>query len=466
MRRLYGRAVRRLSGLVRPNVATFVRDRQLLIWGASVLVGLFAGAASIGFRFAINLVQLPWLGTMSERVASVASETPWPVVLLAPAVGGLFVGWVLGFVPGRRAGGPAEMIEADFLGPERLDLRRSLIGALASAVTLGTGGSAGREGPVINLGGTVGAWLAGRLGVAERGGRVLLGAGVASAIAASFNAPIAGALFAIEVVMRRISTDELPPIVIASSIGAIIGRAAFGEYPAFILPEPKIVSYWEFPAFALLGVVSAAAAILFQVTLMGADRGCSKVRAPAWLKPAIGGLCVGSIGVFFPEILGVGYETVETALHGSIDLRMLLALAALKTIATAITLGSRLAGGLFSPTLYVGAMVGGAFGMIAAAAFPEQASDNVVYTILGMGAVAGAVLGAPISTTVMVFELTGGYGMSVALMLTVSLAAALRRAVIGRSYFQWQLESRGVFTEKGSGPGGAPARSDRRPVAS
>jgi thermitase len=241
------RAAGLLVRIVRPNVAAFLRERQPLVWGTSVLVGVIAAFASIGFRLAINVAQLPWLGTTSERVASAAADVPWPVLLVAPAIGGLLVGWVLHFVPNRRGGGPADVIEAELLDPHRMSLRRSLIGALASAITLGSGGSAGREGPVVHLGGAVASWLARRLRMPQAGGRVLLGAGVASAIAASFNAPIAGALFAMEVVLRRVSAEALPPIVIASSIGAITGQMAFGAYPAFILPAPSIASYWEFP---------------------------------------------------------------------------------------------------------------------------------------------------------------------------------------------------------------------------
>jgi chloride channel protein, CIC family len=446
------RTARFLSEEVGSNFGAFLRERQPLLWAASILVGALAGIASIVFRLAINMLQLPWLGTMSERVASVAAEVPWPVVLLAPALGGLIVGMFLRSLPERRAGGPAEVIEAEAVCAERLRLRGAAVGALASAVTLGSGGSAGREGPVIHLGGAVAASLARRMRLPPAGGRVLLGAGVASAIAASFNAPIAGALFAIEVLHRRISAESLPPIVIASSIGAIIGRMAFGEYPAFILPEHRIDSYWEFPAFALLGVVAAAAAILFQFSIMSADWAVRTAPMPLWLKPGLGGLAVGALGVFFPEILGVGYETVEAALNGWLDLWLLFALAVLKTAATAITLGTYRAGGIFSPTLYVGAMVGGAFGIVAGLAYPDLASDASVYAILGMGAVAGAVLGAPISTTVMVFELTGGYGMSVALLLAVSIASSLTHAVTGRSYFHWQLATRGLFLNGGPIP--------------
>lgn len=449
-RRFAGHLLTLLSDLVRPNLVTFLGERQPLTWGASLLVGILAASASVAFRLAINAAQLPWLGTMSERVASAARDVPWPVILLAPAVGGLLVGLLLMLVPGRRAGGPADVIEAQAFGLRRLGLRGGLLGALAAALTLGSGGSAGREGPVIHLGATLAAAVAHGLGLPERQGRLLLGAGVAAAIAASFNAPIAGALFSLEVILRRISAAALPPIVIASTAGALIGRAVFGEFPAFAMPDFRIVSSWEFPAFALLGIVTAAVAVGFQLALMGADWAIRSLAVPLWLKPALGGLCVGAIGIVFPEVLGVGYDTMEAALTQSLPLELLLTLLVLKTAATAITLGSRLAGGVFSPTLYLGAAAGAAFGLVAARLAPELASGTTVYAILGMGAVAGAVLGAPISTTVMVFELTGGYGMSIALLLTVSIASALTRACLGRSFFHWQLASRGLFLDEGA----------------
>lgn len=449
MKQFTARLLGLLSDLVRPNLMAFIGERQPQIWVASLAIGLLAALASIAFRAGINAAQLPWLGTLSERVASAARSVPWPVVLLAPAVGGLIVGVLLTFVPGRRAGGPSDIIEAEVLGPHRLSLRGGLLGALAAALTLGSGGSAGREGPVIHLGGTIAAAVARRFKLLDHGDQALLGAGVAAAIAASFNAPIAGALFSVEVILRRISAAALPPIVIASAAGAIIGRIAFGEFPAFVMPEHRITSYWEFPAFALLGVVAAAVAVLFQLAVMSADWVLRSLPVPLWLKPALGGLCVGAIGVFFPEILGVGYETMEAALTQSLPFGLLVSLVVLKTAATAITLGSRLAGGIFSPTLYLGAMAGAAYGILAARLLPELGSSSTVYAILGMGAVAAAVLGAPISTTVVVFELTGGYAMSIALLLTVSIATALTRAFLGRSFFHWQLASRGLFLDEG-----------------
>lgn len=213
-------------------------------------------------------------------------------------------------------------------------------------------------------------------------------------------------------------------------------------------------------ASLLVGILAAMASVAFRLAInaaqlpwlgiMGADRAVRSLSVPLWLKPALGGLCVGAIGVFFPEVLGVGYDTMEAALTQSLPLGLLVTLLFLKTAATAITLGSRLAGGVFSPTLYLGAVAGAAFGLLAARVVPELASGTTVYAILGMGVVAGAVLGAPISTTVMVFELTGGYGMSIALLLTVSIASALSRACLGRSFFHLQLASRGLFLDEGA----------------
>ncbi len=449
MARFVSRLFGFLIDLLRPNLVAFWRERQPLVWTASLAVGLLAAAGAILFRLGINAAQLPWLGTTSERVVSATRSAPWPAILLAPVLGGVIVGLLLVLTPGRRAGGPADVIEAQALGADRLGLRWGLLSALVSALSLGSGASAGREGPVVHLGASLASGLARWLRFPERQGRSLLAAGVASAISASFNAPIAGALFAHEVILGRISAVALPPTVLASAVGAIAGRLVFGEFPAFAMTEYRITSYWEFPAFALLGVVSAAVAVGFQLSVMGADWASRHLPVPVWLKPALGGAFVGGLGVFFPEILGVGYETMEAALNQTLPLGLLVGLVLLKTAATAITLASRFGGGVFSPALYLGALAGGAYGLVAARFFPELASSHGVYAILGMGAAAAAVLGAPVSTTVMVFELTGGYAMSIALLLTVSIASALTRALLGRSFFHLQLASRGVFLDEG-----------------
>ena len=407
--------------------------------------GLLVGLAAIAFREAIGLVQLLWLGTRSEDMLFEARALPWFALLLVPALGGLVVGVVLEFfMPNKRTSGVPDIIEVRHRTAREIPIRYGLLSSGLAAVSLGAGASAGREGPLVHLGGTIAHALDRSFGLSADLRRTLLGCGVAAAVSASFNAPIAGVLFAHEVVLDHFSRRAFVPIVIASALAAIVSRLWFGEDAAFSVPELGIVSYLEFPAFALLGVVSALVAIAFQVALFAGDVLARQSHAPIWILPAIGGLIVGAIGVVFPEVLGVGYSVTNAALNGTIALELLLVLIPLKAIATGITLGCRFGGGIFSPSLYLGAVTGAAFGTIAARFAPETVSDVGTYALLGMGAVAGAVLGAPISTAVIVFELTGGYALSIALLLSVAIAHGINLAIHDRSYFQWQLESRGV----------------------
>ncbi len=433
-----------------PNVRRFLASEQPILWLAALATGIAVGIGAIVFRLAIGVFQLPWLGSMSESVASIARTVPWPYVLLAPAAGGLVVGLMLTWlIRGGRPFAIADVIEARALGPRRIDLKEGLVGALVSAISLGSGASAGREGPVVHLGGTLAVALSRLLRLTGTPERTLLACGVASAVSASFNAPVAGVLFAHEVILGHYALSAFVPIVIASVSGGILSRLWFGEMAAFTVPAYQVVSYWEVPAFALLGVTCAAVAILFQLALVSGEHVARKVAIPLWLRPVLGGLIVGAIGLAFPDILGVGYETTDRAAKGAIPLLVLLALIPTKVVATAITLASRFGGGIFSPTLYLGALTGAAFGIVAAGPFPHLASGEGLYAILGMGAVAGAVLGAPISTTIIVFELTGGYALTLALLFTVSIAAGLTVAVTGRSFFEWQLETRGIVLSGG-----------------
>lgn len=279
--------------------------------------------------------------------------------------------------------------------------------------------------------------------------RIMLACGVSAAIAASFNAPIAGVLFAHEVILGHFAMSAFVPLVFAAMVASIMSRSWFGEAPAFLVPDYSITSYWEIPAFALLGITCAVVAILFQSSLIGSDWVSRHMRMPAFMRPILGGLLIGLIALVFPQVLGVGYEATDAALANSLELKLMLALIVAKTLATAITMGSRMGGGIFSPALYLGAMTGGAFGIMAASVFPEMASSEGLYAIIGMGAVAAAVLGAPISTAVMIFELTGGFAFSVALLFAVSISTGLTQLAMGRSFFYWQLYTRGIMLEEG-----------------
>lgn len=439
-----------LSDRFTANFREFLAERQPLVWIMALIIGVAAAYAAIVFRLAIRMFQLPWLGTMDKATTAVAMQLPWWLILLAPTAGGLIVGFILvNFQRGRRPHNVADVIEASAVGGCRISARDGFLSALISSISLGTGASAGREGPVVHLGAAIASQLEQRFDLSPGAQRTLLGCGVSAAVAASFNAPIAGVLFAHEVILRHYALRAFVPITIASVVATLIARFHLGNFPAFFVPAYQIASFWEFPAFALLGLASAAVAIAFQFAAIGADRVSTVTPIPLWMKPALGGLCVGAIALSFPQVLGVGYDTTDAALNSQLSLWLLIALLFAKTAATAITLGFRMGGGVFSPSLYLGAMTGGAFGLVAASIFPPLASGEGLYAILGMGAVAAAVLGAPISTTLIVFELTGGYDMTIALLLTVSISNGLTQAVHGVSYFHWLLNNRGLFLHRG-----------------
>ncbi len=433
-----------------PNLRTSAANREPLAWVLAVIIGITVAYAIIVFRTLIGATQSLWLGTMSEKIASQIAAQPVMVVVLAPVIGGLVVGLFLQFIlPGHRPEGVSDVIEARAIGGARIPFLNGLGVAVMSAVSLGSGASAGREGPAVHLGATLSAGLAQYFKFPAHMKRTLLACGGAAAVSASFNAPIAGALFAMEVILVHLSPRAFVPIVISSVTATVVTRFHLGSFPAFIVPDHQINSYLEFPAFAILGLTCGIVAICFQSSLSTADWVANHITCPLWIRPAIGGLMIGGLAVFFPQILGVGYEATDAALKQQLPLLLLLMLIPAKAVATAITLASRFGGGVFSPSLYLGAMTGGAFGVIATSFFPEIASNNGLYAIVGMGAVAAAILGAPISTSLIVFELTGGYEMTLAILLTVSISTGLMQAVHGRSFFHWQLGTRGLFLNQG-----------------
>ena len=439
-----------VSERVQPNLAVFSGERQLLVWLLALAVGGGAAYLAIAFRIFVNVIQLPWLGTASERVYEAAINLPWWIVLATPALGGLIVGLLLTFaMPGKRALGVPDVIELRALLGCRIPAQEGLVSALISAVSLGMGASAGREGPVVHLGATFASVLKDLFDLPRAAQRNLLACGVAAAVSASFNAPIAGVLFAHEVVLGHYALRAFVPIVISSVVATVIARYHLGDFPAFIVPEYQITTYWEFPAFALLGLVCAGVAIAFQLSVAASDRAAKSIDMPLWLRPVLGGLLVGSIAIWFPQVLGVGYDATDAALNHHFGIALLLALLVAKIAATAITLASRFGGGVFSPSLYLGAMAGGAYGLMAAQVFPVMVSSEGLYALVGMGAVTAAVLGAPISTVLIVFKLTGGYEMTIALLLAVSISSGLSQAILGQSFFHWQLSIRGLFLQEG-----------------
>jgi CIC family chloride channel protein len=421
-----------------------VKNDQLILSVLAVLVGAIAGGGTILLREGIALFELLAFGPGSADMLERISALPWWRIVLAPTLGGLLIGrFIHQFMPGGRPQGIPQVIESGALRGGRMSIRAGVTAAVASAASMGVGASVGREGPAVHLGATLGAWIAERLQLTRSLSRTLLGCGAAAAVAASFNAPIAGALFAHEVIVGHYALSAFAPIVIASVVGTIVSRGYFGNFPAFTVFEHPTMSILEFPAVVGLGIACGIMAIVFTRSVTLVEDTSRRLPIPDWTRPALGGFCVGVIGAFLPHVMGVGYEATDEALKINLPLAILIAVLIAKTAATAISLGTGFAGGVFSPTLMIGAMLGGAYGIVATAVWPEYSSGPGAYTIIGMGGVAAAVLGAPISTTLIVFELTGDYSLTIAVMVAVVISSVITQQFFGRTFFSWQLERAG-----------------------
>lgn len=414
---------------------------------AAAIVGTVAGVASITFREAFAALQSLGFGESLAKGVAAAAALPPLMRATIPVAGGLLVGvlvWTA--LPDRRPHGVADVIEAGMLRGGSIPLKTGLLAALASTLSLGCGASVGREGPMVHLGATLGSWLTIRLRLPASLVRRMLACGAAAGVAASFNAPIAGAIFAAEVVVGRYTLYTFAPIVVASICGTIVSRLYYGDHPDFDVPSVALTSYLELPAFALLGVLCAGLAIVLIRAIEACQNLHGRCGVHPMLRPAVGGLAVGLIAIAFPQVLGVGYETTSVAIGGLLPVTLALMLVAAKLVATAISLGSGFGGGIFSPALLCGAVFGCAIGSVAAALFPESSAGPTAYALVGMGSMSSAVLGAPLSTTLIVFEMTGNYPVTIAVMLATVTSSVLVNEVWGRSFFTWQLASRGIDT--------------------
>ncbi|WP_147124473.1 chloride channel protein [Shimia ponticola] len=429
---------------------------QVQFWFIALLVGIAGGFAALGFRLAIEALQKAFYGVDDiSLMHSFAAGLPWYVILVIPIIGGLAVGIILNtFTRDGRVRSVADVIEGAALREGRVEGREGLASALASLITLSTGGSTGREGPVVHLAGVISSKVSKLIKADGITGRDLLGCAVAAAVSASFNAPIAGALFALEVILRHFALHAFAPIMIASVAGTVVARARFGDITEFEIPgEPVLSFYLELPAFLILGLMCGIVAVIMMRTVFWTEEAANSLQdrtgIPGFLRPAISGAALGAIAIFFPHIIGVGYETTTEALSGNILWHNAVVFCIVKIVAVAITMGGRMGGGIFSPSLMVGALTGLAFGIIATSLFPNVSGTTSLYALAGMGAVAAAVLGAPISTILIVFELTGDWQTGLAVMVAVSMSTALATNLVDRSFFLTQLERRGIHLAAG-----------------
>jgi CIC family chloride channel protein len=455
-----------------PADAAAATSNRPAFWALAIAVGFAAGYAAVAFRLGIYAVQTALYGVDDYVIHSRIAALDPVLVVAIPVGGALAVGWMMArFSATGRPVGVADVIEASALRDGRVDRREGAVSAAAALVTLSTGGSTGREGPVVHLAATLASWVSARTGATGVKARDILGCAVAAAVSASFNAPLAGALFALEVVLRHYAVRAFGPIAAASVAGAVVSRVHFGDVSEFALPDARIDFYAGLPAFSLLGVVCGLAAValiraIFVADRIG-DRLEKRLRLGTVRRAGLAGLILGVMALGFPHVIGVGYETTSRALTMGLDPAAALLFAAVKLVAVAVTLAGRLGGGVFSPSLMLGALTGAAFGGAAEALAPGVADAAGLYALAGMGAVAAAVLGAPISTILIVFELTGDWQAGVAVMTAVSVSTVIAHRFVRKSLFLTQLARAGVDLAAGPEdyvPRSIPVASVMRPA--
>ncbi len=415
----------------------------------AALIGAFVGLATVGLIKLILLVQWVGYGAASEtRFAEIAAASPAWQIILVPTVGGLLVGLLLQFLPGQRYHGIADVMEACALNSARMSVRSGIGAAIAAALSIGVGAPLGREGPAVHIGASLSAWIAERIGLDRRQSLAMLGCGAAAAVTVSFDTPIAAVIFALEVIVGYYTLRVFAPVVIAAMVAVVVRDTTLGGDPVFTIPAYSLSSLWELILFALLGILGAGVSWLLIMLVSRFQAMWRRSRVPGFLRPALAGFCIGVIALQFPLILSVGTEAIGQAMLGNLALNLLVALLVFKVITVALAIGSGFAGGVFSPAVYIGAMLGGAFWFVIST-LGFTVAEQGVYAVVGTAAVASAMLGAPISTILIVFELTQNYDITLGVMTAAAFASTTMSLTGHGSFFRWQLANRNVNLSAG-----------------
>jgi chloride channel protein, CIC family len=407
-----------------------------------VLVAFGAAAFAIAFRFTLGLV-VRWLGHAPDIVSAARAAPIW-LRLLAPAAGGFLAGLVGILVARAPAGqGVADVMEAVVLGRVRLEMRVTLLKSLSSWLAIASGGSLGREGPLIQFGGAAGKWLSDRLELPLPRTRVLIAAGTAAGFAAAYNTPFAAVLFVLEVVVGVAALDTIVPVLIATVVASALTRAVVGEGPIYGVRAFYLASPRELLAFAGLGVCAALGAQGFMRLLSLGER---LFRHPALQPPwrsALGGLLAGASIAVLPEVAGNGYEPLNALLNGQFALGFTVWLVLGKCLATTASVSSGNPGGVFTPTLLVGGALGFTYATLLGRAGFELGPAGG-YALVGMAAATGATTHAPLMAAVMVFELSGDYAIALPLVLATAIASSCSRHLRADSIYTAELRQRGI----------------------
>ena len=427
----------------------------------SVLIGIIAGLGAVVFRGLIAIFHnLLFLGEWSVHYDANAHTPsgPWgPFIILVPIVGALGVAFLVKtFAPEAKGHGVPEVIDAIYFNKGVIRPVVAAIKSLASALSIGSGGSIGREGPIIQIGSSFGSSLGQMLRIPPWQVITMIAAGAGGGIAATFNTPVGGVLFAIEIVLHELSSRTLVPVAISTATATYIGRLFFGAHPSFVIPAFQSNDFHPESAlalltYALLGVLAGVVAALFIRSIYGfEDFFTERIKGGYYVQHMLGMSLVGVLmylmlrefGHYY--IQGVGYGTIQDLLSGRhFTLGLLLLLLALKLLATSLTLGSGASGGIFSPALYIGAVLGGAYGLFLRALVPSFPVSPAAFAVAGMAGVVGGATGAAMASIVMIFEMTLDYNVIIPMTITVAISFGVRKLLSRESIYTLKLVRRG-----------------------
>lgn len=415
----------------------------------AVIIGLIGGFGAVGIQEAIKFFQDIFWGKW-ETTAAYISSLPWYLKIGVPVVGSLVVGFIIQYYSHEAKGhGVPEVMEAIALKNGIIRPRVVIAKLLASSIYIGSGGSVGREGPVIQIGSAVGSTVGQFLKVNPKRMKIFVACGAASGIAAAFNAPVAGALFAVEIILGDFGVGQFSPIVISSVVATIVSRHFLGDYPAFEVPKYQLVSPFELIPYLFVGLAAGIVALSFIRTLYWFEDLFEKMPVPQVIQTVLGGVAIGLMGLYFPQIYGVGYSTMNLALYGKMAWQLMGILIIIKILSTSISLGSGGSGGVFAPSLFLGAMTGGFLGTIVHSLFPTMSASEGAYALVGMGAVVAGTTHAPITAILILFELTNDYKIILPLMISTIISTLLTTKIQKESIYTLKLIRRGIDIFKG-----------------
>ncbi len=430
------------------------KSDSVVLTTLAVLIGLMAGLGAVGFHYLLEGTQ-EFLHFGTEQVIHWLEQDSHSlladrIVVLYPAIGALLaLGLIWLFAHHDHSHGTSAVIEAVTLRGGWLPARPLLTKVVAAGIFIGSGGSAGPEDPSVQLGAVAGSQTGIWLRLSGKRVRTLVASGVAGAVAAAFNAPIAGVFFAFEIVVGELSAALFPPVVLAAVAAAAVGHAFRGNNPAFQVPAYELVNpLMEFPLYAVLGVCTAIIGVLFIRVLFLFEHILRQFTFPTWLRTTVVGITVGFVGIALPQVLGVGYETIGDVLAGatqSYDYYLLLLI--VKLLLTALCIGAIGVGGTFAPSLYLGAMTGALVGLVAGRFFPGVPVQ--AYALVGMGGVLTAVVRAPITSVLLLFELTNDYRIILPIMLCVASSNLIASHLFKESVYTERLARNGIVLRFG-----------------